>query len=245
MTTEKDEKKARRNYKDASGKKLPGVTTILGVLDKPGLLYWASRLAAEATAAAIVDGGHPAPMAIEIGRKTPFAKRDKAADLGTLAHACVEAHYAGEPWPDAPDSAKACADRVITHIAKAGYVVVASEWSSTWGEHGYGFAGTLDLVVQRDGILYIADLKTGSLVDSVVPQLGAYRMLWNRHNADKALLSGVVFHARVDGTEVKEVRLSQEKLDAGFNIFYAAKQIYWARKDAKLPDTDDREEVEE
>ena len=128
MTT----KKPRRQYKDASGKKLPGVTTILGVLDKPALLWWAAREAAQATAAAIVDGGMPADRAIEVGKKAPFQRRQDAADAGTQAHACVEAHYAGEPWPeDASDAARACAQRVIDHIAARGYQVVASEWSGT------------------------------------------------------------------------------------------------------------------
>ena len=112
MTT----KKPRRQYKDANGKKLPGVTTILGVLDKPALLWWAAREAAQATAAAIVDGGMPADRAIEVGKKAPFQRRAEAADAGTQAHACVEAHYAGEPWPeDASDAARACAQRVIDH----------------------------------------------------------------------------------------------------------------------------------
>ena len=41
----------RRNYRDGEGKKLPGVTTVLGVLEKPALVPWAARIAAEATAA--------------------------------------------------------------------------------------------------------------------------------------------------------------------------------------------------
>lgn len=237
-------KKPRRVYKDADGKRLPGVTTILGVLDKPGLTYWASKLAAEATAQAIVDGGHPPSVAVEIGRKAPFAKRGQAADAGTLAHACVEAHYAGEEIPSqAPDNAKACALRVIDHIKRAGYTVAASEWAETWRQHGVGYAGTLDFVLERDGVLYVADLKTGSLVDGVIPQLAAYRQLWNHHNKDRRVASGIVIHARIDSDEVVEVPISQETLDAGFTIFFAAKTIYWAQKNAKLPrETDDNEE---
>ncbi len=49
MTTTK---KPRRQYRDGNDKRLPGVTTVLGVLDKPALVPWAARQAAEATAAA-------------------------------------------------------------------------------------------------------------------------------------------------------------------------------------------------
>lgn len=236
-------KKPRRQYKDANGKKLPGVTTILGVLDKPLLIPWAARLAAEATAAAIVDGGMPADRAIEVGKKAPFARRQEAADAGTQAHACVEAHYAGEPWPeDASDAARACAQRVIDHIAARGYDVVVSEWSGAIGEHGNGFAGTLDLIVDRDGLRYIADLKTGKAAfDEVVPQLAAYAQMW-RHYSDRDrktdhpfIDGGIVFHAPIEGDVVNEIELTREKIDAGWRLFDAARAAYWARKDAKLP----------
>ena len=243
MTT----KKPRRNYKDANGKKLPGVTTILGVLDKPALLWWAAREAAQATAAAIVDGGMPADRAIEVGKKAPFQRRQDAADAGTQAHACVEAHYAGEPWPeDASDAARACAQRVIDHIAARGYQVVASEWAGTFGEYGSGFAGTLDLIVERDGLRYIADLKTGKAAfDEVVPQLAAYAKMWATDAGGQATCwidGGIVFHAPVEGDVVNEIELTREKLDAGWRLFDAAREAYWARKDAKLPSAEKDDE---
>ena len=238
MTT----KKPRRNYKDANGKKLPGVTTILGVLDKPALLWWAAREAAQATAAAIVNGGMPADRAIEVGKKAPFQRRQDAADAGTQAHACVEAHYAGEPWPeDASDAARACAQRVIDHIAARGYSVVVSEWAGTMGEYGSGFAGTLDLIVEKDDLRYIADLKTGKAAfDEVVPQLAAYRQLWDEHELVHKRTrhidgGGIVFHAPIEDDVVNEIELTREKLDAGWRLFEAARAAFWARKDAKLP----------
>ena len=251
-------KKPRRQYKDANGKRLPGVTTILGVLDKPALLHWAARTAAEATASAIVDGGMPSTAAVERGRLAPFQRRQEAADAGTLAHACVEAHYAGEPMPeDATPEALACAERVIKHIDGAGFIVVASEWASTHGLAGDGFAGTLDLVVTRstspDEVdpsprYWIADLKTGRhVVDEVVPQLAAYRWLWTQQTmlnppAVAASMGGIVFHAPVAGDAVTEVHLTPEKLDAGWRLFEAARAAYYARKEARLLGGKDDEE---
>ena len=83
-------KKPRRQYKDANGKRLPGVTTVLGVLEKPALIGWAATVAAEATADACANGLPPDQARI-LGRAAVFARRDKAADLGTRAHAMVEA----------------------------------------------------------------------------------------------------------------------------------------------------------
>jgi hypothetical protein len=241
MTTTK---KPRRQYRDSNGKRLPGVTTVLGVIDKPALIPWAARAAAEATAAAIVDGGQPAAQAIEIGRKAPFQRRQDAADAGTQAHACVEAHYAGEPWPeDASDAARACAQRVIDHIAARGYRVIASEWNSSIFDVGEGWGGTLDFIVEREGLVFVADLKTGKgAFDEVVPQLAAYRHLWDLSRDDREHLitgGGVVFHAPIDGDVVNEISLTPEKLDAGWRVFRGALAVYWAKKDARLPGAKD------
>lgn len=245
MTTTK---KPRRQYRDADGKRLPGVTTVLGVLDKPALVPWAARQAAEATAAAIVDGGQPVAQAIEIGRLAPFKRRQDAADAGTQAHACLEAHYAGEPWPeDATDAARACAHRVIRHIEGRGYQVIASEWSATMFGHGEGWGGTLDLIVEREGLVFVADLKTGKgAFDEVVPQLAAYRHLWDWSRDDREHLitgGGVVFHAPIEGDGVNEIALSQAKLDAGWRVFHGALSVYWAKKEARLPGAKDDDDA--
>jgi hypothetical protein len=214
------------------------------VLEKPALVPWAARAAAEATAAAIVDGGQPAEQAIEIGRKAPFQRRQDAADAGTQAHACVEAHYAGEPWPeDASDAARACAQRVIDHIAARGYRVIASEWNSSLFDVGEGWGGTLDFIVERDGLVYVADLKTGKgAFDEVVPQLAAYRHLWDWSRDDREHLitgGGVVFHSPIEGDTVAEIALSPAKLDAGWRVFHGALAVYWAKKEARLPGAKD------
>lgn len=246
MTTKK---KPRRQYRDPDGKRLPGVTTVLGVLDKPTLIPWAARVAAEAAVAAMVDGGQPATQAVDIGRLAPFKRRQDAADAGTQAHACVEAHYAGEPWPeDASDEARACAKRVIGHLEARGYRVIASEWSDVLWEYGAGWGGTLDFIVERDGLVFVADLKTGKgAYDEVVPQLAAYRHLWDIrrdpiNRPDWITGGGVVFHAPVEGDTVAEIVLSQEKLDAGWRVFHGALEVYWAKKEARLPGAKEDEE---
>jgi hypothetical protein len=232
MTTTK-EKPARRQYR-VDNKRVPGVTTVLGVLDKPALVGWAATTAADAAVEACANG-MPPDEARKAGRAAVFARRDKAADLGTRAHAMVEAHFAGEEISvdvSDPEEAKvyACARRAIDHIEKTCTRVVLSETAYT---SPMGFGGTLDLVVERDGKLLIADLKTGKGVhDEVVPQLAAYRFLLSCANV--IVDSGLVFHVPVDGEEVTEHEISSWKLDHGWRIFDAALTIYQTRKGAKL-----------
>ena len=237
MTTTK-EKPARRAYKNSDGKRLPGVTTVLGVLDKPALLGWAARTAADAAVEACTSGAPP-EAAKEMGRKAVFARRDKAANLGTQAHALVEAHFAGDPVDvdvSDPDSAKvyACARRAIDHIVATCTRVVLSETAYT--DTAAGFGGTLDLVVERNGRLLVADLKTGKGAhDEVVPQLAAYRHLLGSVGG-VFVEGGLVLHVPVDGDGVVEHEISPWKLDVGWTIFQSALSIYETRKLARLVD---------
>lgn len=242
MTTTKKDKPARRQYR-VDGKRVPGVTTVLGVLDKPALVGWAARTAADAAVEAVANG-LPPDDAKEVGRKAVFARRDKAADLGTRAHALVEAHFAGESITvdlTDPDDAKvyACAKRAIDHIEATCTRVVLSETAYT---SPIGFGGTLDLVVERDGKLLIADLKTGKGVhDEVIPQLAAYRFLLSCANV--VVEDGLVFHVPVDGDEVIEHAIPSHKLDAGWRVFDCALTIYQVRGGARLADGKDADDA--
>jgi hypothetical protein len=245
MTTKKD-KAPRRQYRTTDGKRLPGVTTVLGVLDKPALMGWAASVAAEATAHACANGEPPHQAAIT-GRAAVFTRRDKAADLGTRAHALVEAHFSGEAVVvdvSDPEVAKVaeCAQRAIAHIKATCDRVVAVEvahsvdsvpWK-TMDLGGYG--GTLDMIVERGGRQYVADLKTGKgAYDEVVPQLAAYRHLWEQqHSAECMIDGGIVFHVPVDGEGVNEHQIDSATLDAGWRVFCGALIVYHARDAAKL-----------
>jgi len=70
-----DQTKAHTRYRLASGEIVPGVTTVLGLLDKPALLKWAWNCGR--------DG-------IDIEKA-----RDSAASVGTICHARIEAWLRG------------------------------------------------------------------------------------------------------------------------------------------------------
>lgn len=238
MTTTK---KTRRQYRDASNKRLPGVTTVLGVIDKPALLGWAARTGADAAVEAMINGAPP-DDAKEKGRKAVFTRRDKAADLGTRAHALVEAHFAGESVDVDVSNAEdakvyACARRAIDAI-DAAYDVIMSERALVNLDQGFG--GTLDLVVKdrATGALLIADLKTGKGVhDEVIPQLAAYSSMLALDGT--TIDGGLVIHAPIDGDGVTMHSITPEKLAAGMTIFCSALAIYRAKKLATLVDGKD------
>ena len=71
----------REGYYAADGKRVPGVTTVIGRFkDSGGLIHWAWNEGKEGRDYRDTSG--------------------KAADIGTLAHAFVEAKLMGKPEPD-------------------------------------------------------------------------------------------------------------------------------------------------
>lgn len=238
-------KPPRRQYIGHNGEKLPGVTQILQLLNKPALLGWAAKIAAEETARGILDGAMSREQAIQFGKGAHNRKRDKAADLGTLAHDLVERHYkVGAPVVDvsSPDMARVhgAYRRVVEHFDRTDTKVSASEVALV--DKDLGFGGTIDFIVERDGRRYMGDLKTGkSAYDEVIIQLAAYRWLWSKHCPDQPITGGgLLVHSPIDGV-CTEVLIPSEQLDIGQHIFGALIEIHKNLPRCKLarPETHD------
>lgn len=173
--------------------RLWGVTTLLNVLDKPALIYWAANTTAEAavaglevvTAMAKKDQRDAVKWLTEARFRKPAGSTRTAAELGTAVHtACEDYALTGtRPEVDAEvlpylDQFDAWAQRFqpIYHAAEA------TVFSPTWG-----YAGTLDAILELDGVLFLTDYKTSRksydgkgqptkpYPEQVALQLAAYR----------------------------------------------------------------------
>lgn len=155
-------------YRSADGTRLPSVTTInklLSIGGNEGLLYWANQLGLEG-------------KTLEDGRKT-------AADVGTLAHAAVEASLKNQPFDiEALGLTDEQATMVVSCLAewerwraRSRLNIVASEVSLVSERMLYG--GTLDCIAEIDGQLSVLDLKTGGAIyPEMLMQVSAYGELW-------------------------------------------------------------------
>ncbi len=157
-------------YKDRNGKRVPGVTTVIGGnlgWNKGALMYWAWN-----------EGVN--------GRNFRDTSQ-KAADIGTIAHAMVEAELKGKDWKKIVDL-RNVTDEMIDKAENAylawlewartvNFTLVQSELSLVHDEMGYG--GTIDIAAIKNETC-IVDLKTSN---SVYPdhkiQLAAYGELYN------------------------------------------------------------------
>ena len=189
-----------------------GVTTVLGVLNKPALVGWANRLGLEG---------------IEVGKYV-----DNLADIGTLAHAMIEAHLKGEKF-DTSDYSKNQIDKAENAVLKFfewekqhKIKVIALEAQLVSEKHMYG--GTCDIYCELDGKLTLIDIKTAKAVyGEHHTQCVAYEQLLNETgNKVEEVMILRVGREEAEGFEVIPVT----KRELHFKKFLAALEIYKLNK---------------
>ena len=147
-------------YKTADGKRVPSVTTILNVLNKPALMHWAWQMGCEG--------------------KDYKKERDAKADVGTGIHNAILAHHKKQPM-DYKDYTAAEIDQIENGFLK--YL----DWEK---EHPidevitveepmvseiFKFGGTADLIAKSNGSVILVDYKSGKAIyDEMAYQLAAY-----------------------------------------------------------------------
>ncbi len=182
--------------------RLWSVTTIIGALDKPALLYWAAEQSSIAAVRdqkvwqAMVDScpdscDHSKASdceAVKYLRDARF-RRPKgirtAAELGTDVHAACEEYALTGTRPDVDDEVRPFLDQFDQWLQKFSPTFEATE--VTVYNPTFGYAGTLDAIMVVDGVRFIVDYKTsrehldsrGNLrtpyPEQVALQLAAYR----------------------------------------------------------------------
>lgn len=207
----------RAGYFLADGTKVPGVTTILGRWkESGGLLQWAFKVG-------------------QSGARSLYEERDKAADIGTMAHAMAEADMkAGDP-----EAALAMfrPDEDMANKARTAYgtfrkwrdglraEIISAEQPLVSEVHKFG--GTPDFVVREpDGRLAMGDLKTSNGIyrDHLV-QVAAYALVWNEHHPDDQITGG--FHvARFSKNDPDFEHRYFTELASAADLFLLLRQAY-------------------
>lgn len=169
-----------QGYRTADGSRVPGVTTILGRWkESGGLLQWAFKQG-------------------QSGARSLYEERDKAADIGTLAHAMADARMRGND----PALALAGAPEEFKEKAWTAYTTfvlwlenqrmecIALETPLISEAHRFG--GTPDFLMRGER-LAMADLKTSNgIYRDMLMQVAAYRILWDENHPDDPITGG--FH---------------------------------------------------
>jgi hypothetical protein len=202
-------------YKLASGDRIPSVTTILGILNKPALLEWAWKCGC--------DG---------LDYK---AVRDKAGDVGTLAHYLIMCHLTGNE-PDTSEYSTQDIEQAETCVIKyfdweKGHKIEPILVETPLVSEEYQFGGTIDFFGKIDGQPTLLDFKTGKAIYSeFFYQLAAYEQLL----AEAGYLIEVTRILRIGKSEDEgfEER-SVGKLDKQWEVFLNCRNIYNLQKEIR------------
>ena len=160
-----------RHYKHpTTGELVPSVTNVIGILDKPALPRWSAKMVAETA----YRMRHALPEmdeseAVDMLKGSPWSKSKRAADRGTDIHGYLEARlnsWEPEELSDEAEQYRAAAEDWL------GQDIEVIETEQTMF-HPY-YAGTCDLVARIDGVLTVADFKTGKAIyDEAALQMAA------------------------------------------------------------------------
>jgi len=165
---------------------VPGITSIIGVLDKPALVGWAKRETAIAavrnwkTVAQMVADQPPIEdqlsyhPAVAYLKATPGYQRDAAANAGTIVHAIAEAIAKGEE-PVIPDEYEGFArsfirDFIEKHQPKFHPLYVEYMVYHEGDDVVLPYGGTGDLICRIDDEVWCIDNKTNA--SGVYPETG-------------------------------------------------------------------------
>jgi len=198
-------------------KRLCGVTTHIGVLDKPALIPWAVGLTVDYIKdhiELIKSGDVDAYQILRMAKEEANKQRDVAAEIGTAIHAWIEAHIKDES-PDIPDD-----PRVLQGVNNFLEWVEKTTATFLWSERvvyskKYGYVGTADFGVKINGKKYLADIKTGNgIYAEVKQQTAAYLEAVHEEDGKETYKGRWVLRISKETEEDYKIRM-QKKVDAG------------------------------
>lgn len=189
-------------YKNAAGQRVPGVTTVLNMLNKPALLPWAWKLGKEG-----ID--------LEAARRKP-------ADTGTVAHALCEAHLRGLELdseniaPDILGRAETSFLKFVSWWDREDLMMVHTELEMVSEQMQVG--GRLDiLAVRKAGQFVLVDLKSSKAIyDEMLLQAATYAAMYEEVQGQAIAEVKIVRIGKedADDLEVRDVNNRQARVQA-------------------------------
>ena len=211
--------RAHQKYPLKDGTEVPGASTIAKIgEDSSGLIHWAWKLG--------MDG--------QDYRKV----RDKAADIGTVAHFMIEC-FLHNHEPDLSEFSPVDVEKATIAFNNfrrwwddEGLTVIEPEVQLVSEE--YLFGGTIDAPSRdRDGKIVLLDWKTSNaIVGAHKVQLAGYEQLWNENRPDMKIQRRAIVRIgkeRAGDFEVSDIFSIQHY----WNVFQAKLNLHYAQLQLK------------
>jgi hypothetical protein len=218
VTVEKCAAKKGRPHQayKVDGKRVPGVTTVLGVISKPALVKWANNLGLQG-----IDS-------------TGYV--DALASVGTLAHEMIQEHLGGPPWdrggftPTEIDTAENAALSFFEWERVNGVRMETEAIELQLVSREYLYGGTIDWLGLIDGKRWLVDIKTSKgLFPEHAYQVAAYHRLLseNGYGVDGARLLRV---GRSEDEGFDDHIIGGDALARAWDVFQCALSLYRAKQ---------------
>ena len=208
-----------QKYILSDGTEVPGGSTICKIGDDPSaLIHWAWNLGIEG--------------------KDYRKERDKAADIGTLAHFMIECMLnnnvadLSDYTQEECDKALVCYGKFLDWWDDQNLQVVATEIQLVNELYRYG--GTIDLIARNSkGDHILLDFKTSKKIsEGYWRQCAGYGWLWEANNKEKPITNHAIVRIGKQDQGDFEV-VWREDLSKEWIVFQRQVELYWALKDAK------------
>jgi hypothetical protein len=207
--------------------KVPGVTSVLSMLPKPFLTFWAAKMVAEfavdnfgAYSALVMNGQRQA--AIDVLKGAPRRYTASRADIGSAAHDLFEQLSRGEDIGAVHPDLQGYVDQFRLFCEHFNPTWLANEETIWSDKHRY--AGSFDAIAEIGGETVVVDFKTTKAIYAEVGlQLSAYRYADHIIRPDGAkvplpkITGGAVLHIHPDKYEFVPMRCDE----AVFDVFLA------------------------
>lgn len=213
---------------------LPSVTTVLGIIDKPALVGWASRTTAESIRTNLtpmvgkVLTNEMLQEHVHVSKRYPSKVKADAGDFGTRMHEAIEQILNGREPTIAPDIAQAV-DSFRLWWESVDLEIKFTELHLASIKHGYG--GGTDVVAMNRKTLtpVICDWKSSNGIwDEMALQVSAYYHAYWEMTGDQPESAWIVRLGK-DRPEFEARKV--EDIDGAFKAFLAALELWRRMKD--------------
>ena len=156
----------------------------------------------------------------------------EAMDIGTRTHAAIESYFKDEEFTIDPDMEKPW--KAFMKWRMQNNITVTATEQTVWSDIGGGFAGTLDLEMQRKIGVCITDIKAANGIyhDHIV-QLSAYWYARGKRTGKEIPYASILRLDKKTG-EPEEKIYPAEELAHYFEMFLGLLRYCWAKEKHRL-----------
>lgn len=218
---------------------LPSSTTILSLLSKPALMYWAVKQTVAYLGARLEDiragdielTEENATKILADAKKYHEQLRDEAMDIGSQVHYLIEQYLLGNPYEDLINEKTKLPFEAFLQWQKVRNFELVKAEHAVWSKKGY--AGTLDCVAYLDGKLYVIDFKTSSAIyPEYLLQVASYWKAYEENSGQKIKGIGILRLDKATGMP-EWVEFSKKDANRAFKMFMCLVKFWWLKKEVK------------